>query len=166
MLTLYNAVSIDGFIARKDGGEDFIPDEFWAYFLKLCLEYKTLIMGRKTYEAIQHYDVDSLRQFEELPIKKIVISSNINLLLKEDYALVHSPEEAFKFVPEALVCSGPILNNSLLKSGLVGKIIQCEVPTEIFEGIKPFDNTGIKLISVDIAHKINGVKVNEYNVTK
>ena len=164
MLTLYNVISSDGFIARKDGSEDFIPDNLWPNFLNLCREYGALIMGRKTYDAIQNYGKEFFWSFEELQIKKIVISGNRNFLPKKGYIVVHSPKDALVLAPDALVSSGPMLNNFLLKNGMVKKIILHEVPISIKEGIKPFDTDGISLIPIDETAKLEGVKVCEYNV--
>lgn len=139
MLTLYNVVSSDGFISRIDGSEDFIPDETWPYFLNLCKDFGSLIMGRKTYDIIQKYPTELLESFEVLPIKKIVVSSDKNFNLKKDYILAPSPEAAMDLAPDALVSSGPTLNDYLIKKGLVNKIILYKVTAVIEEGIKPFD---------------------------
>lgn len=141
MLTLYNVVSFDGFIARNNSDEDFIPDDLslWQNFLNLCLKYQSLIIGRKTYETIQRYNQPLLSSFENLPIKKIIVSSNKDLVVKNGYILVNSPEEAFRQEQNALVSSGPNLNNYLLEHGYVGEIIQYKLPVSIKDGIKPFN---------------------------
>jgi len=54
--TLYNVISEDGFVARPDGNEDFIPDELWDFFIKLLRTYDTMVISSKTYEAQQAYD--------------------------------------------------------------------------------------------------------------
>jgi len=164
MVTLYNVISSDGFIARKDGSEDFIPDNLWPNFLFLCKEYGTLIMGRKTYDTIQGYDKKSLDQFETLPIRKIVVSSNRNFHPKEEYIVAHSPTDAVALAPNALVSSGPTLNNFLLKNHLVKKIILHEVPTSIGEGIKPFDKNELVLIPGEDVPKVHGVRVYEFRI--
>jgi dihydrofolate reductase len=143
MLTLYNVISSDGFIARKDGSEDFVPDSLWQKFLDLCLEYKILIIGRKTYEAVQRYDDIYTKPFENLPIQKIVISSDKNFILKSGYVLVNSPEEAAAKAPNALVSSGPGLNNYLLEKGFVQNIIQYKLADFIGDGIKPFNQKNL-----------------------
>ena len=51
MVTLYNVVSSDGYIAREDGSEDFIPDELWPLTLEVFKKFDVLVMGRKPYEA-------------------------------------------------------------------------------------------------------------------
>jgi dihydrofolate reductase len=164
MFTLYNVVSSDGFIAREDGSEDFIPETLWSDFIVLCQKYGTFVMGRKTYDTLQSYEEDLLLPFEQLPIKKIVVSNNQNFSPKPGYIVVHTPQEALALAPGALVSSGPTLNNFLLKDNLVEKIILHEVPATIGEGIKPFDIQETTLVPVETVQNIEGVKVREYKV--
>lgn len=164
MTTLYNVISQDGFIARTDGSEDFIPDNLWQNFLDICLEYKTVIMGRKTYDTIQTYDESPKRSFEKLPIRKIVVSGNPNFHPKEGYIVAHTPEEAVAIAPNTLVSSGPILNNYLLEHRLVEKIILHEVPISIVEGIRPFKDMSPYLSEIIPSKVISGIKVREYRV--
>jgi dihydrofolate reductase len=148
MVTLYNVISADGFIAREDGSEDFIPDNLWLNFLSLCKEYGVLIMGRKTYDTIQSYDKELKDSLEALPIRKMVVSRNKDLKLKDGYILVSTPEEAVASAPNALVSSGSSLNNYLIKNRLVKEIILYEVPSLIGKGIKPFDEINLGDIKV------------------
>ncbi len=164
MITLYNVISADGFIARRDGSEDFIPNDLWPNFLNLCKEYGTLVMGRKTYDTIQSYDKALLTPFEKLPIKKVVITQNREFHPKPDYIVVYSYKDAIKIAPDVLVSSGPTINNFLLRDGLVDKVILHEVSSKIGEGIKPFDRDGITLLPVENPSKADGVKVLEYRV--
>lgn len=164
MVTLYNVTSADGFIARNDGSEDFIPDNLWPNFLNLCQEYETLIMGRKTYDTIQAYPEELLKPFEKLPIRKIVITNNPAFKPKPEYIVVHSPQDAITLAPNALISSGPTLNNYLLKNHLVKKIIFHEVPVVINEGIKPFDIDRNNLLEIEDISQLEGVKVREYQV--
>jgi dihydrofolate reductase len=142
MITLYNVISQDGFIADKDGSEDFIPDNSWQYFLDLCTEYGALIIGRNTYQTIQQYDRNLLQPLENLPIKKIIVTSDLGFSANQElgYVIVHSPEEAIAIAPNALVSSGPMLNNYFLVMHLVKKIILKVIPVNLGEGIKPFDS--------------------------
>ncbi len=165
MITLYNVISSDGFIARKNGDEDFISDNLWKNFLNLCSEYGAIIMGRKTYDAIQKYDPGPLRQFEALPVRKIVVTANREFHPKQGYTVAHSPEEACALAPNALVSSGPTLNNYLLKNGLVKKIILHEIPIAIGDGIKPFADNVATLTPVPVLQQLNGVTVKEYVVS-
>ncbi|MEI8339473.1 MAG: SRPBCC family protein [bacterium] len=162
--TLYNVVSSDGFIAREDGSEDFISENVWPNTLNLYLQYGAIIMGRKTHDTIQSYDKELVEPFEKLTIKKIVVTNNPDFKPKDGYTVVHSPQEAIALAPDALVSSGPTLNNFLLKNHLVKKIIHHEVPVDIGEGIKPFDIEGITLVPIENVQNIEGVTVREYRV--
>ena len=164
MVTLYNVVSSDGFIARPDGREDFIPDDLWGKFLDICRKYGTLVIGRKTYETIQRYDKKLLIPFESLPIKKIIVTSNREFRLKPGYVIAHSPEDAIISSENILVSSGPTLNDFLLQKGLVDKIIFHEVPIAIGNGIKAFNSERISLLPVKNPDIFSGVKVKEYRV--
>jgi dihydrofolate reductase len=138
MFTLYNIVSADGFIARKDGSEDFIPDSSWRNFMAEAAQYGSHVMGKGTYEAMQIYEMDELAAYEKLPIQRIVISGNRNYAVKPGYTATSSPEEAALIAPNALVSSGPTLNQYLLDHAMVGKIILHKLSESIGDGIKPF----------------------------
>ncbi len=163
-MTLYNVVSSDGFIARPNGREDFIPDVLWENFLSLCSKYETLVIGRRTYETIQQYDKKLLIPFENLTIKKIIVTRNWKFQAKPGYLIVHSPQDAILASQNILVSSGPTLNDFLLQKGLVDKIIFHEVPIMIGNGIKAFDSKRVSLSPVKNLDIFPGVKVKEYNV--
>ena len=146
MFTLFNVVSSDGFIADQDGREDFIPEELWPNFLDLCMHYGAIVMGRKTYDALQKYPDALLDPFESLEIPKIVISADDAFQPKSGYSVLHSPAEALSRFPNALVSSGPILNTALLRAHMVGRVIQHELPVAIGRGILPFDPECVTLI--------------------
>lgn len=165
MVTLYNVISSDGFIARPDGSEDFIPNNLWINFLNLLKEYDVFVMGRKTYDTMQHYDPTLLVPFEKLPITKIVVTDNHAFIPKEGYIVTHSPEDAFANGRNILVSSGPSFNNSVLKKGLVNEVIFHEIPVAIGRGIKPFDeNTGCTFIRLPDQPPLEDVTVRAYSV--
>ena len=139
MVTLYNAVSEDGFIARKDGSEDFIPDEVWVDFLGLCKMYDSLVMGRKTYETIQAYPEEMVKEFESLNIKKIVVTKDEKFNVKSGYIIASSPKEAISNGINILLSSGPTLNASVLSQGLVDRVMLNVIPEKIGDGIKQFE---------------------------
>jgi dihydrofolate reductase len=141
MVTLYNVVSADGFIARKDGNEDFIPDELWPVTLSLMREYEVLVMGRRTYEALQEYEEALLKPFEEMSIKKIVVSRDEDFQQKEGYVKISNPSGMSRHGSNILVCSGPTLNNYLLHENLVDAVIHHKLGVEVGDGIKVFDDT-------------------------
>src|SRR6185503_16371911 len=131
MITLYNAISSDGFIARIDGNEDFIPDEVWNDFLEICNAYDVIVMGSRSYTAMQKYELEEIRTFEQLHIKKVVISRDTNFKVKEGYVLLHSTDEVKNFGKNILLCSGPALNTVFLNEKRIDKIIHNKVFIEI-----------------------------------
>ncbi len=138
MVTLYNAVSRDGYIAKKDGGEDFIPDELWSEFIDLCKQYDVLMIGRKTYEVIQNYSKEAVKELEGLDIKIAVVTRNTMFIAKQRYIVVHSPQEALAMGKNIIVTSGPDFNASLLEQGLANKVILNVIPEIIGQGIEQF----------------------------
>ena len=140
MVTLYNVISADGYIARKDGSEDFIPDELWPITLDIFKKFDVLVMGGKTYQVLQSYDKKSLELFEKLGIKKVVVTRDKNFQPKSGYVVVHTPEDALRMSTNTLVSSGPTLNNYLLEKKLVDTIIFHQLPILIKDGILPFDS--------------------------
>ena len=165
MITLYNVISADGFIARKNGDEDFIPDEFWDEFVDLCKKYDAFVMGRNTFEAIQKYSIEQIKQLEDLDLKRIVVTNDPSFITSDKYTIVHSPEEALKHAANILISSGPTLNTSVLKLGLVDKVILNTLPEMIGEGIKAFQIEP-NLIIEFVIDKGNGRKRFIYRVQK
>lgn len=165
MVTLFNIISSDGYIARENGSEDFIPDELWPEFLKVCEKYDALIMGRKTYDAIQKYDKELLKPFQKLKIKKIIITRQRDFVPKAGYVVAHSPKDALSLEINNLVSSGPTLNSYLIKNGVVDKIILYKLPVTIGAGIKPF-NTETKniFIPMDKTKNRDGIIINVYRL--
>lgn len=62
--TLYMAVSANGFVARKDGNEDFLPHDGWLEMLSFTKEYGHLIWGRKTYEAVRGWGDNFIKDLD------------------------------------------------------------------------------------------------------
>lgn len=161
MVTLYNVTSKDGYIARLDGSEDFIPDELWNDFIDMCKKNDTVVIGRKTYQTIQNYSEQMIKKFEDLNIKRVVVTRDINFTVKPSYIITHSPKEAFTLGRNILLSSGPTLNTSVLELGLIDKVILNILPLEIGSGIKVF-NTEVNLVPISEKDVVDGKKLCEY----
>lgn len=138
MLTLYNVISSDGFIATKDGGEDFIPDEVWGDFLELCTRYDALIIGKNTYSTIQSFGKEFVEPFEKLNIEKVVVTRDKNFKPKKGYAVTDSLRETVTLRPNMLLSSGPKLNTAFLNEKLIDRIVLNKLPVAVGEGIPQF----------------------------
>ena len=139
MITLYNVVSSDNYIADKNGSEDFIPDNIWDDFLNLCRKYEVVVFGKTTYNAIQNFDKKLVASFENLPIKKVVITRDLNFIPKNGYSSFVSPEEVVKKFTNILLTSGPGLNTAFLKKKLINQIILNKIPSVLKEGVTQFE---------------------------
>lgn len=164
MVTSYNVISSDGFIATPDGSEDFIPDEVWDDFMDVCRNYDTVVMGRKTYETIQAYPIYMVKDFEDLNIKKIIVTSNDKFIPKYGYLIAHSPKDAFLEGQHILLTSGPTLNSSALSEGLIDTVILNILPEKIGSGIKVFD-TNPRLTLLSTVNKPGNRKLCTYSIS-
>ena len=83
-ISIYIATSIDGYIARKDGGLDWLDrvggfDEDYG-FQKLLSSIDTLIIGRKTYEVASTVP-------DPYPGKRVIVLSNSLTSIRKDMEL-------------------------------------------------------------------------------
>ncbi len=165
MITLYNVVSSDGFIAAPNGSEDFIPDEQWDRFLKLLPDYDAVIYGRKTYEAVQKYDAAALEAFEKTPITKLVVSTQADFKPKAGYTKISSPQEALEYGKNMLLSSGGSLNEAFVAAGLVDKLLQVRLPISIDAGIRALSpETKLRLESEQPLE--NGAALREFSIIR
>ena len=164
MITLYNVVSADGYIADENGQEDFIPEEVWGDFLDICRENEVVVFGRKTYEAIQRYSSNLIQDFEDLNIKKVVVTDNKKFIVKPVYEIIYSIDGIKSLGKNILVSSGPTLNDSLLKTGMVDNIVLNKLSEKIGTGIKPFTDilnlTPVSEKNIRIGQTMSIYKVN------
>lgn len=165
------AMSLNGFIAAEDGGEDFISHGNWQTLVELSGEYGNLIIGRKAYDAVKSwgegYGFDDFKN-----IKKIIISRQ-NLNLGSDYVLAKSPEETLKILEKenfknALISGGSIINSAFIKSNLLDELIINIEPVVIGEGISLFspDDFESKLLLIGSKTLDNGIVQLHYKVIK
>jgi dihydrofolate reductase len=114
-------------------------------------------MGRNTYLAIQSYP-DSLRDiFEQLPIKKVVVSRDKNFAPKVGYFISSSPSESVtNNGDKILLCSGGHLNSSFLNEKITDRIIVYVLPVIVGGGTSlfadmPINQTDVILESSDVS---------------
>lgn len=158
MLTLYNVVSSDGFIAQEDGGEEFIPDEVWSDFLEICNEYDTLIMGKNTYAAIQSFGKELVEPFEKSDIKKVVVTQDEDFTPKVAYKKASSIHDALEMGSDILLSSGPSLNSAFLRERLIDHIILNKLPVAIGAGIRQFETDTIPSYQLLLLRKLTREK--------
>ncbi len=135
-LTLYMAITVNGYIARVNGETPW-SDEEWDSFSEKVRKVKYMIVGRKTFDVMcKTGDFDKISDlFMVVVLSKKRVHNNT--------VFVQSPEEAVavlekRGVSEALIAGGGILNASFLKAKLVDEIIVDVEPRVFGQGIRLF----------------------------
>jgi len=81
---LFMAMSVNGCIARKNGDEDFLSHKNWEAFCNLAKECGCFIVGRKTFEAVQKWNIEPFVLGEGIPLfSKDDFENNLELLSNE-----------------------------------------------------------------------------------
>ncbi len=164
------AMSLNGYIARENGSEDFLSHENWEKFCSFAKEYGNFIVGRKAYEAVKSwgegYGFDDLKG-----ITKIIISQNQNYKLDIGYILASSPEDALlklKDFDTVLITGGSTINSAFAKLNLLDKVILNVEPIIIGKGIPLFalDNFDLNLELTSSEKSASGILTLTYKVRK
>jgi dihydrofolate reductase len=143
---LYNAISIDGFIAKKDGDSDWVSEFDIPYFEEEMKKAGCIVIGRNTFD-----------QFEGkiYPVKDVfnIVMTHSNIS-KSKYSNVLStnaaPNEVIKIAEQKgykfiLLVGGGKMNGSFLKENLVDEIIIDIHPILLGDGIKMCESDKILL---------------------
>ena len=134
-------MSVNGMIADKKGQEDFLSDTNWKYFVKTVEEHDCLIVGRKTYEAVQKYPDYN---FNDIKTKlKIVISGNNTFQPDSSFLVAKSPEDAIEKatamdIDNAVLAGGSMTNSAFLNNDLIDEVVVMIEPVFIGGGIPLF----------------------------
>lgn len=168
---LDTVTSLNGMIARKDGREDWLPEDGWEEFLRQIDQFENFIVGRETYELVtkmyEHANFDAIQTK-----CKIIVTRNLSFVAPPGYVVAHSPQEAVDIVKAAglkvaYVGGGGKLNTAFLKAGLVDTLRITVMPYIISSG-RPFlvedDFDDIQLKLVRSTKAAFGILVNEYTV--
>jgi dihydrofolate reductase len=162
-IILYMAISINGYIAREDGGEDFLSHDNWETLCEIAKGCDSMVVGRKAYEAVQgwgeEYSYDTVAG-----VQKVVVSRNSSFVSGESYVIAGSPMDAVSKMEDMglenmLVTGGANLNSSFMKEGLIDEIIINIEPYVLGGGIPIFSEEefgyGLELLeSKKLAHGI------------
>jgi dihydrofolate reductase len=148
-------VSLDGFIADKDGGIDWllpaVPEEVPSDYLELIDTVDTLIMGRATYETSLALE-GGVQVFEGKRV--YVFTSRDDLPPIPGVSFVHEPAEAFvgqlkrEDGGTIWLFGGGRLATALSDAGLIDEYLIAVQPILLGEGITlwrtPHGTTGLR----------------------
>lgn len=169
-IILYMAISVNGYIARPDGNEDFLSPINWRDTVRLSNQYGNVVMGRTTYEEnLKWTGENSFRNISG--VRKIVVSRQPDLELEPGFELVDSPEAAIKTLddmPVMVLSGGGSLNTAFAEKGLVDEVIINIEPALIGKGKGIFANGNFDLLLKPISTKIieDGIIQTHYRVVK
>lgn len=134
----YNvAVSLDGFIARPGGEYDWIVMDPAIDFAALFSEFDTLVMGRRTFEAMRAQGSDA--PAIDMPV--VVVSRTLRPGDYPDVRIISDDVEgrisALKSEPgkDIWLFGGGVLFRSLLDAQLVDTIELAVMPVLLSEGL-------------------------------
>jgi dihydrofolate reductase len=134
-------ITLNGFIAREDGSEDFLPDEGWDEFVDEAKRHNNIVMGRETYEQVTARYEDY--NFENVDVKhKVIVTKNSDFKAPNNYVVVHGPEEAVDYIKNAgletlYLIGGGKLNAEFMKRHLVTDV-QLTITPYILGNGRPF----------------------------
>ena len=175
LTSVYIATSLDGFIARKNGDLDWLPenehdDSGEDYGYKAFMDsVDVLVMGRNTYEKVL--------TFGEWPYgdKKVVVLSNNLSKVPENLAehveiMSYSPKDLIRRLSERgahhLYIDGGKTIQNFLNSGLINEITITKIPVLIGAGIPLFGELSNDIALQHIETKVfeNGCVQSRYRV--
>lgn len=136
-------ISLDGYIARSDGGVDFLfmPKDYYPHWSRFMHRIDTAIMGRKTYEVGKKL---SGGKIDTMGIKSYVMSQTLPPGERE--GLIFTRKSAKELVKEIRSSSGKDiwmmgggeLARVFLQEDLIDEMYLGIIPTLIGEGIPLF----------------------------
>ncbi len=140
-ISIYIAMSIDGYIARKDGGLDWLEyghtgDEDYG-FKKFMNSIDALILGRNTYEVVSGFDKWPYEG------KRVTVLSNTLKAVRKESELFCGPltQLASKLHSEGVKhawVDGGITASKFLESGLVDEVTISIIAMTLGAGIPLF----------------------------
>lgn len=131
-------ISPNGYIAREDGSEDWLPSGGWDDFLELAKQLNNIVMGRETYHQVMSRYEES--NFDNVECQyKVIVTRDINFTAPDGYTVVHSPEEAVDFIASKnietlFLIGGGKLNAAFAKRGLIDELQLTITPYVIGNG--------------------------------
>lgn len=175
-VSVFIATSLDGFIARQDGGIDWLPtpdtesqdDEDYGYndFIK---SIDAIVMGRNTYELVLTFDE---WYYGKIPLF-VLTTKGVeipDLLSKTVFQMSGNPHEIVNRLSEKgylnLYVDGGKTIQGFLKAGLIEEMTITTIPVLIGTGISLFGPTDhdIQLDLISNKSYPSGVVQHKYKV--
>ncbi len=135
-------MSLNGMIADKNGGEDFISDDSWKLWLEDSQKVDSVIIGRKAFENIKNLSDYNFNDLKKLNL--MVVSANKKLKIEKPFKLASNPYDALEKIEkeglsQTLLTGGAIINSSFAKLNLIDEVIINIEPVIVGTGISLFN---------------------------
>ncbi len=168
--SVFVGTSLDGFIARSDGGLDFLlPSGDEAHgFEEFMASVDALVMGRKTYDIVLEFGAWPYGE------KPVFVLSSADIKAPPKGAIVEgmhgdprdiASEIAARGIEHIYVDGGATIQR-FLRAGLIQRLIITRVPVLIGKGIPLFGDLehDVALRHVATRHFASGLVQSEYEV--
>ena len=171
-LSVFIGTSLDGFIARRDGSFDFLPEgggEPHGYN-EFIATVDTVVMGRNTFEIVL-----TMNPWPYLGKRVVVLSSrpiDLSAAMGKVEAMSGTPSEIVSRLAASgahhLYIDGGITIQRFLRAGLIDHITITRVPVLIGEGIPLFGTLphDIRLRHISTRQYPSGLVSSEYELDK
>jgi dihydrofolate reductase len=168
-VTIFMAITANGFIAKEDDDTSFISMADWKRFLAKTREVGNCIMGRRTFEICVKEGVFPFKGC----LNVVATRRRIKNRWGSNVVFAKSPEQITKLLKskgfaEALIGGGGDLNSSFIKKGLASEVVVDVQPKLLGSGIPIFSasdfEADLKLVEVKKLSK-NEVRL-RYKVLK
>jgi dihydrofolate reductase len=167
--SVFVGTSVDGFIARRDGSLDFLPDVVEPHgYEEFMASVDALVMGRKTYDTVLGFGVWPFA-------KPVFVLSSRELARSPEGAKVERMSGPPADIASALdargiehvYVDGGITIQQFLRAGLIQRLIVTRVPVLIGSGIPLFGqlDRDIVLTHVKTRHFASGLVQSEYEIS-
>lgn len=139
-VTLYMAITANGFIAKENEDTSFVSEVEWDSFRKMIKTIGNMIIGSRTYEIMR--DGGEFKNLEN--IRVIMVSENVNFqTITNNHSVAKASKDALAILEKegfntALVAGGETLNASFAAENLVDEIYLDIEPIVFGKGIRLF----------------------------
>ncbi len=166
-VTLYNAISADGFIATADGDSNWVSSADETYFEREMKQAGCIVVGRKTFEQFKGdlYPVDGITNFvitgnsgkEETTGNLIITKQRPKDILDAAAKIGHD---------SVLLVGGGITNTSFLQDRLIDEVILSVHALLLGDGISLFEgaNRRVNLSKLNVTELADGLVQIRYRV--
>jgi dihydrofolate reductase len=153
-ITIYIAVSANGFISNSRNEPDWLSPEYGQGFESICQKYKAVIMGKTTYNILapNYLPLTSEGTTVVLTTDKQAKSGNPTVVFTQDSASEIAQMLTDKGHTEAVIIGGAMTMSEFVNAGLVSDIYFVMEPVLFRTGLALLKEVGpdfkLKLLEV------------------